>query len=595
LKYKILLAATAACVIGTCIGYDTTRQPIIHITNLSTDAGAPTDRTLTDPFDGRSLSGNYLASQFAQRRHDWDKAGTYLDHVLTFTPDNIQLMNKSMVLAMGSGHPEAALDMAHKIIAIEKDNALALMFLTIEAFEKKDYAGASEIVKKLPEGSLSTFIHPLLHSWAQAANGVRDAKGLYENTIHIYHAILIADYLHDMSGVEDLLQASLGAQGLSVQDLDRIADVYAHIGKKDVAIALYDKVLEQWPENRVIAQKLEKLKAGESVTAFTSITTPAQGVALALYDMALLLYQEYSDESARVFAHMALHLDPAMTDASLLLAHVAARHDRTDEAIALYRSLPPESVQYSEARRLAVELLENAGRTDEALSELNAMVSQSDDVEALIQIGDIYRREEKFDKAIDTYNKAAKLLGSEIPKEYWQLYYVRGMSYERLGEWEKAETDLKTALKFQPEQPMVLNYLGYAWADQGVNLKESLELIRKAVALEPEDGYITDSLGWVLYRMGEHKESVPHLERAVELLPYDPVINDHLGDAYWRVGRKLEAKFQWQRARNHSEDKTLISTIDLKLDQGLADNEAGLPIVKEARTITGEDGDILQP
>jgi tetratricopeptide (TPR) repeat protein len=596
LKLKVFSAILFASLAGAYIGSDTAPRIAAQLTNLDTQAGV-VQRPLTYVFDERrTLSGNYLASQFAQRRHDWQKANVYIDRVLAYAPDNVLLMNKAMVLAMGSGQEGEALHMARKIVAVEKDNALALMFLTMEAFKNKEYEKASELVKTMPEGSLSAFILPLLQSWSDAAMGLHNTQSLNQNTIHIYHAILIAGYLHDISNVENLLQASLSAQGLSLQDLERIAAVYAHIGKKDVAIALYEKVLQQWPENRAVAQTLEKLKNGAEMKGFASVTAPEFGVAEALHDMAQLLYQEYSDESARVFAHMTLYLKPDMTDAKLLLASVSARNEQVDEAIAFYKSVPSTDERYSEAHRAAVELLENSGRKEEALAELEAMVQQNNDLEAMIQIGDIHRRNDEFDKAIHTYNRAAQILGKDIPKEYWQLYYVRGMSYERLGQWDKAESDLKAALAFQPDHPMVLNYLGYAWADQGVNLQESLDLIRKAADLEPTDGYITDSLGWVLYRMGDYAESVPHLERAVELLPYDPVINDHLGDAYWRVGRKMEARFQWMRAKNHADDNSLVTQIDVKLDQGLKEIATpALDIVKQARTTTGEADTILRP
>ena len=138
---------------------------------------------------------------------------------------------------------------------------------------------------------------------------------------------------------------------------------------------------------------------------------------------------------------------------------------------------------------------------------------------------------------------------------------------------------MSAALEFQPEHPFVLNYLGYSWADQGINLEKSREMIERAVDLRPDDGYIADSLGWVLYRMGRYQEAVAPLERAVELLPYDPVINDHLGDAYWKVGRRLEARFQWERARNHTEDEELITAVQHKMINGL---DQPMPVSKAA-------------
>src|SRR5690606_33991930 len=132
----------------------------------------------------------------------------------------------------------------------------------------------------------------------------------------------------------------------------------------------------------------------------------------------------------------------------------------------------------------------------------------------------------------------------------WTLFYFRGIAYERAKQWDKAEADLLQALALFPEQPHVLNYLGYSWVDQGMHLDEAMDMIARAVELRPNDGYIVDSLGWAHYRLGNYEEAVRELERAVELRPEDPVINDHLGDAYWKVGRRLEARFQWAHARD---------------------------------------------
>jgi Flp pilus assembly protein TadD len=166
------------------------------------------------------------------------------------------------------------------------------------------------------------------------------------------------------------------------------------------------------------------------------------------------------------------------------------------------------------------------------------------------------------------------MLGGTITAEYWNLAFARGMVYERLKQWDKAEADLQTALNFQPDQPYILNYLGYSWADQGINLDKAAEMIEKAVRLRPEDGAIVDSLGWVYYRMGQYDKAVKTLERAIELDPTEPEINDHLGDAYWKVGRKSEARFQWKRALSFSKDDIKNASIQQKIDFGLPVTQA---------------------
>jgi len=527
---------------------------------------------LRDKYYGRSISANYLASRFAQNRHDWDLAAELMVPIIKATPDDTHLINRAMVLAMGSGNMEKAIQFAHQIRSLEEDdNALANLMVALDFFQRGEYRQASNFIQNSTDGSLSDFVLPLLEGWAQAANGKLKTEDLNENTIHLYHAILIAEYLGETEHIKYLLSQALGAEGMSLQDIERIADVYAHIGERSSAIDLYERLFEQWPENRILGNKIEAFRNNQNLELLEVVETPEEGVAKALYDMSRLLFQEQSDESARVFAHMALYINPDMTNSKLLLGYITARNKHYADAIAYYRDIDQNDPQYAESVRMAADLMENAGMIDEALLELDKLTRQQNDIEAIIQTGDIYRRAEEFSKAVAKYNQAAAILGDEIPKEYWQLLYVRGISYERIGNWDAAESDLMQALEYQPNHPLVLNYLGYAWADQGINLKKSLNYIRRAAALHPTDGYITDSLGWVLYRMGEYEEALPHLERAVELLPYDSVINDHLGDVYWKVGRKLEARFQWQRAKNYSEDEELIASIDEKLEIGLVD------------------------
>ena len=442
----------------------------------------------------------------------------------------------------------------------------------------------------MPEGGLSAFIMPLLESWSQAALGVYNVDALKTNSVHLYHAILISDYMDRTDVVRDMLKQALGAGELNTEDIQRIADIYAHIGEKDSALKLYEQALSVMPDNAEIKEKYEALEAGETADVFIRIESPEVGVAEAFHDMARLLAQEYSDESARVFGRVALYLDPALTKGRFMLAEIAARNERYDDAIKLYNSVDANDEEFVQAKRFAAEILHDEGRNDEAVDALKQILEEHDDLDAVIQIGDIYRVEQDFKNSIKFYNKAFEMLG-EITPQYWHLYYVRGMSYEQDGQWKKAEADLQAALEFRPNHPYVLNYLGYAWADQGENLDKALDMIEQAVELRPGDGYITDSLGWVYYRMGRYNLAVPYLEQAVELMPYDPVINDHLGDAYWKVGRTLEAEFQWTRAKNHSDDDELITAIEDKLLNGLDMAKADPQPVKEPPVDTAAQND----
>jgi Flp pilus assembly protein TadD len=254
----------------------------------------------------------------------------------------------------------------------------------------------------------------------------------------------------------------------------------------------------------------------------------------------------------------------------MLIGELLANDKRWDDAIAAYRKVPSDSPYVWEARIQVANALNKEEKPDEAVALLEAMSEERpDDSTALVSLADLLRGRERYRLAADAYERALERVGS-LEERHWPLLYARGIALERSKEWEQAEAAFLDALKLKPDQPLVLNYLGYSWVEQGKNLDKAREMIERAVAQRPNDGYIVDSLGWVLFRMGDYKGAVRQLERAVELKPEDPTINEHLGDAYWRVGRHLEARFQWRHALALGPDKDRTDQIAQKIDNGLA-------------------------
>ncbi len=537
--------------------------------------GMPQDVIEVMGREARTPSGDFLSSHFAQSQYDWETANGFLDRVLKGDMGNADLLKRSMILAVGSGDMKRAAERAQTVLKAEPKNGLALLVLSVNALAQNDAAQAETYLKIMPDGDLTSFIKPLVYGWVKAGQGKLDTAGFNDTTIHLYHGACMALMLNQPEKAKQFTKRIIESGGLGTYDAERAGDLLAALGENDDALAVYNGVLTQTGKNMALIKKIDALKKNDGsikpMLMPLQIKTPVEGAALAMYDMAFVLYQEYSDTSAKIFAEMALALKPDMIDAKLLLGDTLARNGRYDEAIQYFKDVPKDNPSYMASQRHAAELLAEAGRHGEAKALLNRLFIDNNDVESLIRIGDLYRQEEDYSGALKIYNKAATHIGGKVPEEYWYLLYARGMAYEREGDWRKAEADLKDALSYRPDNPYLMNYLGYGWADQGVNLDQSLQMIQRAVTLKPTDGYITDSLGWVMYMMGRYDESIPHLERAVELLPYDATINDHLGDAYWRVGRELEAKFQWERARNNAgpDDAALKEAIAVKLKDGL--------------------------
>ena len=563
------------CAILACTGFNgIDQQDYRYLASIEAETTTAKGSSSSSAQDQSVNAGHYLSARFAQQHHDWEKAGGFLEHLLTQGVEDLPVLRRAMILAMGTGDADRAVKIAKKVKALDpsEDNSVAQIFLIMDAFEQNNMNEASKLIDELPDDNMAKFIKPLLEGWADAGQGKLDIKKLDDNSMQLYHAALIANFLDQPDQVKQLLVKLENSEGIGTSEIEQIGDLYANVGMPEKAKELYEVVLSEWPGDAEVLEKVKLLEDGQGKDIYKPVKEPREGLAFAFYNIAKILYQEYSDESARVFSAMSLHLNPDLTVSKILSAYISARHGHYDQAIEYYKSVPENDKYYVDAQRSIADSYEEMEEHEKSLQILAHLVSSKQDIDSQIKIGDIFRRQEQFGQAIEAYTKAETLLNGNIPQSYWHLHYLRGMAYERAENWDKAEADLQAALEFQPNHPYILNYLGYAWADRNMNLNKSLQMIRTAVNLRPSDGYITDSLGWVLYRMGQFRQSVPELERAVELLPYDPVINDHLGDAYWQVGRSLEAKFQWERAKNHSEDESFIKTVEQKLEHGLMDD-----------------------
>lgn len=570
------------CLFGFCLGGDT--QTPATITDMPIEEQRVMSNLVPLPEVERLGSGAYLASRFAQQNQDWKSANAFIEPLLEKHKDAGELRQRAMILAMGAGEMQRAVILAREIEQnlLDKEtkdrtptDSLSLMvaqiLLVADAIAQDNAKEAQTRAKSLPNDQTANFIRPFLEGWIAAMDGKLKVTQLKANTIQLYHAILISDYLGNYSEIEKMLEQSILSDLDNPADIERIADLYAHVGLKKRAIDLYKKVQKAWPDDESIPEKIKAVEDGAQKPLFEKIPTAKIGIATAFHDIASALHNDYNYESARIFANMALMLAPDISEPHILLAQISARHGQYQDAIANYQQIKPSYKNYVETQFKIVELLEDSGQEEKALEALKALEAQEDSADVQMNIGDFYRRQENFAKALEAYNRAAEKLVDPVPAEYWGLYYAQGICHEQLGNWPEAEKALKAALELQPDHPYVLNHLGYGWADQGIHLDQAYELIARAVELRPDDGYIVDSLGWVLFKRGDLNRAVQYLEKAVALLPYEAEINDHLGDAYWRIGRHREARFQWLRAKNHAKKETDIQRIEEKLVNGLPD------------------------
>jgi tetratricopeptide (TPR) repeat protein len=553
------------------------------VTGMATSGLPAYAKQTTEPVRITSFSGAYLAARIAEGDNDLDSAIAYYKQALAFDPNDTSLQQSLMLSLIAQGRFEESLVYADKLKTVPDVERFSRVALAIDSFHKKDFSKAQYWLKLSLESDLDRLISGVMTGWAmQGAGDSGDALtfvdklegpdwfGLFKS----FHRALIAD----VSGLPDKADAIYAATlqdttagGAAPETWLRNAQAYASFlarkGDKDKALSVLDQAEAFAPGKLEIAALRDRITKGEKIEPF--VAGPADGASEILLDLATALNRGGGEPFVRLYLQYALALKPNSDAALVQLAAVSEQLKDGEGAIALYRRIP-DSSPLKELSDLQLGLnLADLGRNDEAIAHLKTFVgAHPDDMRAYLALGGVYSSKEDFRSAADLYDKAVAGLKTPTAAN-WSIFYQRGIAYERLKEWPKAEPNFRKALELFPDQPQVLNYLGYSWVDMNMNLKEGLAMIQKAVDLRPSDGYIVDSLGWAYFRMGKFDDAVREMERAVSLKPEDPVLNDHLGDAYWRVGRKLEATFQWNQARDLKPDPDVLAALQQKLLKGL--------------------------
>ncbi|WP_407160433.1 tetratricopeptide repeat protein [Bradyrhizobium sp. STM 3557] len=530
-----------------------------------------------------TTSGSYLAARHASVERDAASAAAFYRSALRTDPKNSELLDRAFISSVADGDVDEAVKLAERILTVDKSNRIARLVVGVQNIKLKKYAAAQSNINQSVRGPITDLVATLLSAWA--AYGAGDSKAAVASIDKLagpeWYPIfkdLHAGMIYELAGKEK----DAGVRFERAYKLDdsmlRITEAYAHwlSRNKDAAAATaiyeaFDKKLARHP---LVQEGLRETREGKKLPPL--VDSAQAGAAEALYGIGATLTRRGGEDLALVYLQLALYLQPNHPLALLSLADLYETVKKPQMAIKIYERVPASSPLKRNAQIQLATDLDSADRSDEAIKILKDVIAQDPkDLEAIMALGNIERGRKKFADCAVTYSQGIESLPPNNDKANSVYYYYRGICEERSKQWPKAEADMRKALELQPEQPHVLNYLGYSWIDQGTNLDEGMKMIKRAVEQRPDDGYIVDSLGWAYYRIGNYEEAVKNLERAIDLKPEDPTINDHLGDAYWRIGRKLEAKFQWAHARDLKPEPEELPKIEAKIQSGLPDDPAG--------------------
>jgi Flp pilus assembly protein TadD len=580
-------SSVARCVLGTALAAFLVAAPI----ELS--AQAPSAQDLS----GMTAAGSYLAARHAGQQRDAGAAAAFYGAALKRDPKNGDLLDRTFLSLLVDGDIEDSVKYAERIALADKSDRVAQLVLGVHALKHKQYAAARRDLAQSIRGPITDLTATLLSAWSMYGTG--DSKGAIAAIDRLagpdwyaifkeLHAGMISDIAGNKKEAGKRLEHAYKLDGTALRVVEAYGSWLSRNASSKEALDVFETFDKALPRHPLVVEAMNQLKAGQKLPLLVS--NAQAGAAEALYGLGASLGRRGGEDLGLVYLQLSLYLVPNHPLALLSLADLYESLKKPELAIKAYERIPATSPLHRNAAIQMASNLDALDRSDEAAKHLEALVKEHpDDLEAIMALGNVLRGHKKFAECADVYTKGVDTL-KQPEKANWVIFYFRGICYERSHQWPKAEADLKKALDLFPEQPHVLNYLGYSWVDQGVHLDEGMDMIKRAVQQRPDDGYIVDSLGWAYFRTGNYPEAVKQLERAIELKPEDPTINDHLGDAYWRIGRTLEAKFQWAHARDLKPDPEDLPKIEAKLKDGLPEETSSQAKAVKSEKKSGDGG-----
>ncbi|MDB5482199.1 MAG: Tetratricopeptide 2 repeat protein [Caulobacteraceae bacterium] len=529
-----------------------------------------------------SSYGQYLAGQAAVNHADSASAEAYFSKAAGMDPaDRSLLTTRAFTSALLAGDITQAAALAPT--GPDADNGLrhlGALVRAVEALSTNKAKLAHAILTGPDAGAPNEPAAALLTPFAAAAAGDPDGSIVHPvisgEPVAQFFANLDQGKLFERARRYDEAETAFRAL-IAKGDPGGIAslslgEMLERRGRSADAVGIYDTALGAKKDAPELAAARARAAGHKPAPPAASLRTIA---AEALIAPATALLSEKQEEIALAYLRLAVRLDPSRDEAWLLVGDVLDNNGDASGARGAYAKVKPGATQYTAARIKLAWSHQGAGDKEAALAAAHETVGQRPtDEDAQVTLADLLRADERYDESAKVLDGLIAAKGDAVD---WKLLYMRAVDYEESNRWADAERDLQTALKKRPNEPELLNFLGYSWIDRGVKLPEAISMVEKAVNLQPQSGAMIDSLGWGYFRLGNYPAAVDQLEKAIVLEPGDPDVNNHLGDAYWKVGRKVEADFQWRRVLTLDPTPKLKAEVQAKLASGL--DRPGAPVV----------------
>ncbi len=520
--------------------------------------------------------GGYLAGRHALSTKDFDAASTYLSRAIEDDIENPELLNGLISVQVSLGDIGAAKISSDNLDLLGVQTQLSNMVKIAIQLRNRDFDNAKQQIEN--EQGINPLLDKIVTGWAFADEGnFEDAETIFDEIgkgsslaqfSQMQKASMLAAYGRYESALNTIENLEKNSNRISIDARALKVQLLLKLDNKEEATEYFSKIFGDGVNSDAANLRMQVEDHPNAYSIEESLSLEA-GIAYAFYAIADILKDDADPNTALLYVRLAQYLNENSQKAILLAADLLEQMGQYDLAVAEYAKISPSSSYFLSSELGRVGALRDGGKTEAALEVLYYLSREFSDIGIVHNsLGDFLRREERYSEAKIAYDRAVDIY-RENNNVSWVVLYARGITHERLQEWDKAESDFRNALTINPDQANVLNYLGYSLIDRGEKLDEAMTMIEKAVSLQPESGYIVDSLAWGLFKLGQYETAIPHMEKAAELMPVDPIVTDHLGDLYWAVGRQLEAKFQWRRALSFDPELKDATRIREKLRIGL--------------------------
>ena len=520
--------------------------------------------------------GGYLAGRHALSIKDFDAASTYLSRAIEDDLENPELLNGLISVQVSLGDIGAAKISSDNLDLLGVQTQLSNMVKIAIQLRNRDFDNAKQQIEN--EQGINPLLDKIVIGWAFADEGnFENAETIFDEIgkgsslaqfSQMQKASMLAAYGRYESALNTIENLEKNSNRISIDARALKVQLLLKLDNKEEATEYFSKIFGDGVNSDAANLRMQVEDHPNAYSIEESLSLEA-GIAYAFYAIADILKDDADPNTALLYVRLAQYLNENSQKAILLAADLLEQMGQYDLAVAEYAKISPSSSYFLSSELGRVGALRDGGKTEAALEVLYYLSREFSDIGIVHNsLGDFLRREERYSEAKIAYDRAVDIY-RENNNVSWVVLYARGITHERLQEWDKAESDFRNALTINPDQANVLNYLGYSLIDRGEKLDEAMTMIEKAVSLQPESGYIVDSLAWGLFKLGQYETAIPHMEKAAELMPVDPIVTDHLGDLYWAVGRQLEAKFQWRRALSFDPELKDATRIREKLRIGL--------------------------